>query len=76
MECRALIQNTVKSNRFLFLFRKDEDELKDEHGSLEELDIESRELTPDQLILLKSGRADTTTPVKVSVTVYTSPSFR
>ena len=44
--------------------------------SAEVLEVESRELTSDQLRMLEAGRADTTTPVKVSVTVFTSPSFR
>jgi hypothetical protein len=61
----------VKINSFFnFLGRKEESRLP------EDVEVDVRELTPDQLRMLKAGRADTTTPVKVSVTVFTSPSFR
>ncbi len=35
-----------------------------------------RVLTAEQEADLAAGRADTTTPVKVSVTIYTSKTFR
>ena len=37
---------------------------------------EDRELSEDQVRLVASGRADTTTMAYVTITVYTSASFR
>jgi hypothetical protein len=53
-------------------FRRNEGsaQLEDEEENRE------RVLSEEQLQLIVAGRADTTTPVNVTVTVYTTPSFR